>query len=115
MPAAFSRAPGLVALAAALVLDQAHKFWMLDIFDIKAKAPVTLTPFLDVVLSWNHGVSYSLFPAHETGARLALLAFQGLVVAVLAFWMLRAQSRATSVAFGLIIGGALGNICDRLF
>ncbi len=107
--------PGLAALAAALILDQAHKFWMLDIFDIAAKQPITLTPFLDVVLSWNHGVSYSLFPAHGGSARVALLAFQGLVVAVLAFWMLRAQSRLTATALGLIIGGALGNICDRLF
>lgn len=120
MPLSFaSRAPspralGLTAALAALALDQAHKYWMLHIFDVADRPPIGLTPFLDVVLSWNYGVSYSLFPAHEAATRLALLTFQGAIVAGLAIWMVRAESRATAVALGLIIGGALGNAADRL-
>ncbi|QGM99556.1 signal peptidase II [Methylocystis parvus OBBP] len=98
----------------AAVLDQFHKYWMLDVFGIEARQPVTLTPFLDVVLSWNYGVSYSLFPAHEDAGRALLLAGQGLIVAGLFWWMWRAPNRLTTLALGLVIGGALGNAADRL-
>ncbi len=108
------RALGLAAALAALAFDQAHKFWMLNIFDVAARPPMSLTPFLDIVLSWNYGVSYSLFPAHEALTRLALLTMQGAIIAGLAIWMVRTQSRATAVALGLIIGGALGNAADRI-
>ncbi len=105
---------GVAATLAALALDQAHKFWMLDVFDIAARQPIRVAPFLDIVLSWNYGISYSLFPAHEGGARVALLIVQGAIVAGLTVWMFRAQSRLTTMALGLIIGGALGNAADRL-
>ncbi len=108
------RALGLAAALAALALDQAHKFWMLHVFDVAAHPPMSLAPFLDVLLSWNYGVSYSLFPAHEAAARFALLAVQGAIVAGLAIWMVRTPSRATALALGLVIGGALGNAADRI-
>jgi len=108
------RALGLSAALAALAFDQAHKFWMLHIFNVADRPPMSLAPFLDVVLSWNYGVSYSLFPAHETMARLALLALQSAIIAGLAIWMVRTPSRATATALGLIIGGALGNAADRI-
>lgn len=116
LPALFSsaRALGLSAAAAAALLDQAHKFWMLHVFGIEARQPITVAPFLDIVLSWNYGVSYSLFPAHEGYGRALLLAGQAAIVAGLLYWLLRAQSRLTTLALGLVIGGALGNAADRL-
>ncbi|MFO1126620.1 MAG: signal peptidase II [Methylocystis sp.] len=108
------RVLGLSAALAALAFDQAHKFWMLHVFNVADRPPLSLAPFLDVVLSWNYGVSYSLFPAHETAARLALLALQSAIIAGLAIWMVRTPSRATALALGLIIGGALGNAADRI-
>lgn len=115
MEATSSRHIGLLAAIAALALDQAHKFWMLEIFDIRARQPIMLTPFLDIVLSWNFGVSYSLFASHEGSARIALLAIQGAIIAGLCVWMSRAQSRLLALGLGLVIGGALGNAADRLF
>lgn len=105
---------GLAAALAALAFDQAHKFWMLQVFNVADRPPTSLAPFLDVVLSWNYGVSYSLFPAHESAARLALLIVQGAIISCLAVWMVRTQSRATALALGLITGGALGNAADRI-
>ncbi len=116
MPSA-SASPRLLGLAAAFfaaLIDQIHKYWMLHVFGIEARQPVTLAPFLDVVMSWNHGVSYSLFPAHEAAGRALLLAGQGVIVAGLLWWMWRAQSRLTAIALGLVVGGALGNAIDRL-
>jgi signal peptidase II len=105
---------GLAAALGALALDQAHKYWMLEVFDIGARQPIRVTPFLDIVLSWNFGVSYSLFPAHEDAARAALLAAQGAIIVGLLVWLMRASSRHVAGAVGLIVGGALGNALDRL-
>ncbi len=105
---------GLVALLAALAADQAHKFFMLHVVDIGARQPIALTPFLEVVLSWNYGVSYSMFAAHDGAARAALLGLQAALIAGLLVWLWRAQRRLVGVGLGLIVGGALGNAFDRL-
>ncbi len=108
------RALGLLAALVAALADQAHKYWMLHVFGIEGRQPVTLAPFLDVVLSWNYGISYSLFPAHEGFGWALLLAGQSAIVAGLFWWMWRAQRPLTTLAVGLVIGGALGNAADRL-
>jgi signal peptidase II len=104
---------GLAAAAAALAIDQAHKYWMLKIFDIEQRQPIRLTPFLDVMLSWNHGVSYSLFSVHDDMARSLLLGAQLLIVGGLLLWLWRSRARVVALGLGLIIGGALGNVTDR--
>ena len=113
----FSLSPnalGAAAALAALMLDQAHKYWMLNVYDIGARQPVTLTPFLDLVLSWNYGVSYSLFSTHDGLARYAMLAVQVAIVVGLIIWLRRVTNHLAALALGLVIGGALGNMTDRL-
>ncbi len=108
------RALGAVAALAALTLDQAHKYWMLNVFGIATHEPVTLTPFLDLVLSWNYGVSYSLFATRDGWARYLMLAVQAGIVVGLIVWLRSAANRLSALALGLVIGGALGNMTDRL-
>ncbi len=97
----------------ALVVDQAHKLWMLYVYDIAARQPVRVTPFFDLVLAWNPGVSYSLFAASTDAGRWILLALTLAVTAGLAAWMWRAPNRLSGSGLGLIVGGALGNAWDR--
>ena len=85
------RAFGLAAVVVALALDQAHKFWMLHVFDIGQRQPIRLTPFLDLVLSWNFGVSYSLLSSQTGATRALLVAFQLSIVGCLAYWLWRAR------------------------
>ena len=73
-----------------------------------------VAPFVDLVLTWNSGISYGLFQQREILGALALLAFKAVVVVGLWAWLARASSRLTAVALGLIIGGAIGNAMDRL-
>lgn len=108
------RVCGLLALLAALALDQIHKFWMLQLFDIGMRQPIHAAPFLDIVLSWNFGISYSLFSARGESARLVLLAVQLTIVAGVLSWLWRARQRLTAVGLGLVAGGALGNASDRV-
>ncbi len=108
----FTRLGLAVALAAA-ALDQAVKLWLLFGYDLGGRGRVVVTPFLDFVLAWNTGISFSLFPQDSSLGQWALLAVKLVAVVVLWVWLARAESRFTAVALGLIIGGALGNGIDR--
>jgi signal peptidase II len=105
---------GLVVAAVACALDQAAKFWLLDAFDLASRGAVPVTSFADLILTWNTGISYGLFPQQGSAGQWALLAFKAAAVAFLWAWLARAPSRLTAAALGLIIGGALGNAIDRL-
>lgn len=108
------RVYGLLALVLALALDQGHKLFMLRVFGMGERAPVRVAPFLDITLSWNAGISYSLFPAHSEAGRLALVAMQLAIAGGLFLWLWRTPRRLTAAALGLVVGGALGNAFDRL-
>jgi signal peptidase II len=96
------------------VVDQTSKLWLIDVFDLPARMRVALTPFLDLVVTWNTGISYGLFQQQGADGLWALLAFKVLAVMLLWVWLARTSSRLTAAALGLIIGGAVGNAADRL-
>jgi len=108
-----TRVLGLSAAALALALDQGFKRWAIFDFDIGARQPLHLTSFFDLVLAWNPGISYSLFPASSDAARYGLLVLALTATAALAIWLWRTKLVLTSVALGLLVGGALGNVVDR--
>jgi signal peptidase II len=105
---------GLVTAAIVCAIDQAAKLWLLNVFDLANRGIVHLTPFLDLVLTWNTGISYGLFPQESDFGRYVLLALKAGAVLVLWVWLARAELRLTALALGLIIGGAFGNAIDRL-
>lgn len=105
---------GLIVAALAGAVDQAVKLWLYFGFDLANRGIVHLTPFLALVLTWNPGISYGLFPQDTDLGRFVLLALKVAAVAILWVWMARAESRLTALALGLIIGGAAGNFLDRL-
>src|SRR5215475_4483865 len=123
VPAASDRAPSLLwgpltrfALVIALLgvaVDQAVKLWLLFGFDLEARGIVPLTPFLDLVLTWNTGISYGLFRQEGPLGQWALLALKAIAVILLWIWLSRATGRLTALSLGLIIGGAIGNAIDR--
>ena len=104
---------GFLTALVTLVIDQGHKLWMLFVFDIAKNQPVQLAPFLDLVMAWNSGISYSLLRADSDLGRYGLLALSLTVTAGLSIWLWRAPLKLTTVSLGLIIGGALGNAYDR--
>lgn len=106
---------GLYVLVATFILDQAVKWWMLEIFQLAERGRVAVTPFFDLVFVKNRGISYGLFKL-DTFTGQILLAVMG-VVAGLALWVWLARgatSRLMALSIGLIIGGALGNALDRV-
>ena len=105
---------GLIFAVAACAIDQAIKVWLLQVYGLAQKGIVALAPVLDLVLTWNTGISFSLLPQESQFGRWLLLAAKLIAVAVLWIWLARARSALTAVSLGLIIGGALGNTIDRL-
>ena len=105
---------GLAVAAITCAVDQASKFWLLLDFDLARRSPYSLTPFIDLSLTFNTGISYGLFPQDGPVGAWALLAFKVVAVIFLWAWLTRVTLRLTAVALGLIIGGAVGNAIDRL-
>lgn len=105
---------GLLAAVITLVLDQASKLWLLYGFDLGHRGLVKVTPFFDLILAWNTGISYGWFSDSGPTGQILLLAFKIVAVVALGVWMAKAQTRLATVALGLIIGGAIGNAIDRL-
>jgi signal peptidase II len=104
---------GIALVTAAL--DQASKLWLIYGFDIESRMPVRLTPFLDLVLVWNRGISYGLLQQQGAAGQAALLAFKAVAITFLCAWLARTGSRLTAASLGLITGGAVGNAIDPLF
>ena len=105
---------GILAALATLILDQASKLWLLYVFDISRRGAVAVTPFFDLVLAWNTGISYGWFSDSGPTGQAVLIAVKALAVVALAVWMAKSQTRLATIALGLIIGGAIGNAIDRL-
>lgn len=105
---------GVIVALVVCAIDQAVKLWLLNVFDLANRGIVRLMPFLDLVLTWNTGISYGLFPQESDFGRYVLLALKAGAVLVLWVWLARAEQRLTALSLGLIIGGAFGNAIDRL-
>ena len=105
---------GIAVAVLSFAVDQASKLWLLYGFDLAAHAPVRLTPFIDLVLTFNTGISYGLFPQQGPVGQWALFAFKVFAVGLLWAWLSLTTSRLTAASLGLIIGGAVGNAIDRL-
>jgi len=105
--------PGIIAAIAVLALDQASKLWLLYVFDLPHRGAVKVTPFFDLVLAWNVGISFGWFQSDNQGAQILLMIIKAVAVIILAIWMARSRTLIATVALGLIIGGAIGNAIDR--
>lgn len=102
---------GLAAVA--VVLDQASKYWVLDVFHLPEKSHVAVAPVFDLTLVRNTGVSFGLFGGGTEITRWVLAAFAAAVVIAIAIWVRGVRRTWTAVSMGLIMGGAIGNLIDR--
>ena len=94
-------------------LDQLTKWAALYVLDLPDR-PIVVTPFLNLVMVWNRGVTFGML--NSTGA-LAPWLLSGLALAVvigLLVWLGRTEHWLNAIGLGLVIGGALGNVVDRL-
>lgn len=108
---------GLACAALALALDQGSKLLLLYGFHFLTMTPhdaVPVLPFFDLVMVWNRGISYGLFPASGLLGTVILSVLSVVAVAALSRWLWSTASLVLAAGLGLVIGGALGNLIDRL-
>jgi signal peptidase II len=111
------RVLGLCAAILAFVADQGSKIALLYGAGFGQMAPgdrIAVLPFFNLVMVWNPGISYGLFPASGRLGTLALEAATLAVILFLAWWLWKSRDSVVALGCGLIVGGGLGNLVDRL-
>lgn len=102
--------------AAVLLLDQVSKFIVVQVLDLDTLGIIDVAPpWFDLRMAWNRGINFGLFAGEDGVTRWALVA----MALAISLWVWRWVSRGAhgtwvQVAAGLLIGGALGNVIDRV-
>ena len=104
---------GAVLASLVVLADQLTKEWALATL-FRDGAVLEVTPFFNLVAVWNRGVSFGLLASDDPMTPYYLSAFAIAVVIGLTVWLLRATTPLMRISLGLIIGGAIGNVIDRL-
>jgi len=104
---------GLAAAVAVIALDQASKWWIVNEV-MRPPRIIEVTPFFNLVMGWNRGVSFGLLNSDSEVNTWALPMIALAVVVFLLIWLKRANARHMALSLGVIIGGAIGNVIDRL-
>lgn len=105
---------GVLAALTAAMVDQAAKAWALSALWPPYSDGIAVLPVLNLRLGFNTGVTFGLFRESAADAVWLLVFVKLTVVAMLFWWLWRATSRAEALGAGLVIGGAAGNIIDRV-
>lgn len=97
-----------------VVIDQLTKAWVLNGLGLRfeGQSHPVLDPFFNITLVHNEGVSFGLFG--DGSARWMLSLFSLVVAGILGWWALKADRRLLITAIGFIMGGAIGNVIDRI-
>ncbi len=102
---------GIAIAAIITILDQASKWWVLSVL-MNPPRPIPVTDFFTLVLAWNEGVSFSLLSGQASPYVFSAVAVA--IVIGLLVWLRRAAERLTAIGIGLVVGGAIGNVIDRV-
>ena len=104
---------GIGFAVAAYAADRAVKWLALEVWDL-AQRSYALTPFFDLHLVWNTGVSFGMLQNDLDLGRWLLIGFAFAVIMALLVWLARTRRPLLAIALGLVIGGAAGNATDRI-
>jgi signal peptidase II len=103
---------GLLLALAVFAADQLSKWWLIDLLH-STGAAIEVTGFFNLVMVWNRGISFGMFQSGETG-RWVLVALTVAICLLIVGWMRRMHRRLSGLGAGLVLGGAVGNLTDRV-
>lgn len=104
---------GLFIALIVIIIDQVSKYIILN-YVLAEYAAIILTPFFAVIQAWNTGVSFSMFNNFGINGVYVLSGVAIIIVIALLKWLKTEKSRLMQTALGFIIGGAIGNVIDRV-
>ena len=105
---------GYLLAAIVLILDQISKYWVLEIIRLPEVGGIDVWPFFRFTFVGNIGVSMGLLQADSELGRWLLTAVTAGIAAAVALWLRREKNPLDVAALGLVLGGAIGNILDRI-
>ncbi len=104
-----------LAAVLAFALDQVSKWFVLNVVDLPAVGGIdVLPPVLNLRMAWNYGVNFGLFADDSAVVRWILVIVALAVTLAVAFWMRNERATTVRLLAGILIGGALGNVLDRI-
>jgi signal peptidase II len=106
-------ARGLAIASLVVVLDQLSKWWILERIMLPPRL-IEVTSFFNLVLTWNRGVSFGMFNTDSPFNDWVLPLVAVGIVVMLVVWLTRAGRQILAIALGSVIGGAIGNLIDRV-
>lgn len=104
---------GLLYALIVFLADQISKAFVLEYFSSHS-SPVSVTSFFNFVLAWNRGVSFSMLHSDHPAMPWILVSVSLLICGMVLHWMSMEKEQFTINCFALIVGGALGNVADRI-
>jgi signal peptidase II len=108
------RLQGLMLASFIFIADQAVKFIMIGPLQLESRKIIHILPFFDLRWAENRGVSMGFLEANSEAQRWMLVGLTALIAGIVAVWMWREKLRGDVLALALVLGGALGNIVDRI-
>ena len=105
---------GFSVAAAVFILEQISKWIILGPLDLRNTFQIRILPIFNLTYTENHGISLGLFQASSDAMRWVLVAVTAAIAAGVAVWITREEKRGDQIALGMVLGGALGNILDRV-
>lgn len=109
-----ARLEGLGLALAIFAIDRGVKALMVGPLMLRERGVIDLLPMFDLRYAENYGVSFGMFSATSLEMRLGLIAVTALIATGVFIWMLRETARGDILGLAMVLGGALGNIYDRL-
>lgn len=88
--------------------------WLITAQEQMGFTRIDILPFFNIVMVWNKGVSFGLFNDHSDYGPLILTLLAGVIAVIFSIWLTRSKNAVISLSLALIIGGALGNMLDRI-
>ena len=108
------RLQGLMLASFLFIADQAVKFIMIGPLALQSRRQIHIISFFDLTWAENRGVSMGFLEANSEAQRWLLVALTALIAGIVAVWMWREKLRGDVLALSMVLGGALGNIVDRV-
>lgn len=105
---------GVLAALFTIAIDQLQKWHMLEVVRIAERGPIEVTSFFNFVMVWNKGISFGMFSNHDGEGAMFLIGLALVITGAMAVWLWRCHDRFIAIGIGLVIGGALGNVIDRV-
>jgi signal peptidase II len=109
-----SRAFGFAVAAIVFLLEQVSKWYVTGPLNLQQVRQIELLPIFNFTWTENYGISLGLFQATSDTMRWVLVAITSAIAVGVAYWIGKEEQRGDQLALGMVLGGALGNILDRI-